>query len=359
VKLPARAPPPVVPVFAVPAKAGASPASGASSSSSTAPSASSTTASAGFVGPARQAIAGAASRVGASVGSLVNLDAFDDTYENHEPKPLPVAAQTDKLLDRAAPMRTHERVIHDVGGSFFGVSVAITVSQLDLVRKNTHGVEVIQVVNPDGSSNIETVLGRLQLGHNQRIELQGPALNSSLTPGDLPVGARFIGLGLTSDVTSAMDHDALSYTVEVKLTQKSVAELAALVVPGAADIAANALADVAGSAVSAVVADAVLGAVPVLSATLAVASARRAVHVCTDETASKEMKAFAVAHAVADTVRIVEPLTGTLMNAGLVGVAALCGWVHVRHAKHAPPVGPPDGGTGSGGGGGLPLSTPT
>jgi hypothetical protein len=261
-------------------------------------------------------------------------------------------------------MRTHERVLHDVGGSFFGVSVGVTVSQLDLVRKNTHGVEFIQVVNPDGSSNLESVLGRLPLGHNQRIELQGPALNTSLSPGDLPLGARFVGLGLTSDVTSAMDHDALSYTVEVKLTEKSVAELAALAAPGAADLAADALAGVAGSGAGAVVADAVLGAVPVLSAALAVASVRRAHHVCCDATASKEMRAFAVAHALADTVRVVEPLSGTLMNAGLVGVAALCGWVHVRHAKHASPIGPSvapvgaPGSTGSGGGG-PPISTPT
>jgi hypothetical protein len=285
-----------------------------------------------------------------------DLEAFADSYENHEPAPLPVAAGTDKLLDRVAPMRTQERVLQDVGGSFFGIAVGITVSQLDLVRKNTHGLELIQVVNPDGSSNVETVLGRLSLGHHQRIELQGPALNTSLTPGELPVGARFLGLGLTSDVTSAMDHDAVSYTVEVKLTEKSVAELAALVAPGAADVAATALADVAGSGVAAVVADAVLGAVPVLSATLAVASARRAVHVCHDPTASKEMRGFAVAHAVADTVRIVEPLTGTLMNTGLVAVAAFCGWVHVRHAKHAPPVGPPDA---VAAGGGPPFSTPT
>ena len=347
-KLPPRAPH-VLPGIAAQAKPLA-PSGQASKATPSRPDAASPT-KGGNVSSTRDAIVGAA----ASVGSLIDLDAFDDSYENHEPRPLPVAARADKLLDRVAPMRTHERVIHDVGGSFFGVSVGVTVSQLDLVRKNTHGVEVIQVVNPDGSSNIETVLGRLQLGHNQRIELQGPALNTSLSPGDLPVGARFIGLGLTSDVTSAMDHDALSYTVEVKLTEKSVAELAALVAPGAADLAANALADVAGGAVSAVVADAVLGAVPVLSAALAVASARRAVHVCTDPTASKEMKAFAVAHAVADTVRVFEPLTGTLMNAGLVAVAALCGWVHVRHAKHAPPVGPPDGGTA----GAPPFSTPT
>lgn len=277
----------------------------------------------------------------ASTSTTAKPHPFDDSYENHEPKPLKTSTVADKVLDRIAPVRTHERVIQDFGGSFFGISVGITISQLDLVKKNTHGVEVIQVVNADGSSNIETVLGRLHLSHNHRIELQGPAFNTSLTPGELPVGARFVGVGLTSDVTSAMDHDALSYTAEVKLTEKSVLELATLAGPGAAALAADALKEVAGTGVAAVVGDAVLGAVPVLSALMAVASTRRAWHVCHDPTASKEMKAFAVAHALGDTVRVVAPLVGTLINAGLVGVAAAMGWVHMRHAKHAEPTGPP------------------
>ena len=46
-----------------------------------------------------------------------------------------------------------------------------------------------------------------------------------------------------------------------------------------------------------------------------------------------------------DTVRIVAPLTGTLINAGLVGIAALCGWVHTRYSAHAAPIGPVGGGT--------------
>ena len=290
--------------------------------------------------PTKAAATTAATRL---VDKLVHLDAFEDSYEKHEPRPL--TAATDKLLDRVAPMRTHERVITDLGGSFFGINVGVTVSQLDLVRKNTHGVEVIQVVNPDGSSNLETVLGRMSIGHNHRVELQGPALNTSLTPGELPVGARFVGVGLTSDVTSAMDHDAVSYTVEVKLTERSVVELAALGGPGAAALAADALAGVAGAGVGAVVADVLLGAVPVLSAALAFSSARRAWHVLHDPTASREMKAFAVAHTIGDTVRIFAPLAGTLINASLVGVAALCGWVHLRHTKHAEPIGPGDDGT--------------
>ena len=55
------------------------------------------------------------------------------------------------------------------------------------------------------------------------------------------------------------------------------------------------------------------------------------------------MKVFQVAHAVADAIRVVEPITGTVINAALVAVAATLGWVHHRHAPHAPPTGPPDG----------------
>lgn len=267
------------------------------------------------------------------------LSAFDDSYERHVPEAPAAAARANRLLDRLAPIRTHERVLFEVDGSVFGLEVGVTMSQFDLVRKNTHGLEFIQVAAPDGSSNIETVLGRLFLSHNHRIELQGPALNTTFTPGALPLGARFVGIGLTSDITSAMAHDAVSYSVEVKLTDRSVAELAALGGPGAAALAASAL-EGAGSGAAAVVADAVLGAVPVVSAGLAVASAHRAWHVLHDETAAPALKAFAVAHCAGDTVRVVAPLVGTMMNAGLVGVAAVCGWIHMRHAAHADPVGP-------------------
>lgn len=267
-----------------------------------------------------------------------------DTWEEHCPKPVlsgsAAGRSIDKVLDKVAPIRTHERVISEVKGSLFGLEVGITLSQLELVKKNTHGVEVIQVVNGDGSSNLETVLGRFSLNHNHRIELQGPALNSSLTPGELPLGARFIGVGLTSDVTSAMDHDAVSYTAEVKLTTNSLLQLAAIGGPGAAAVAADALATVAGGAVAEVIGDILIGAVPILSAALALQSARRAVHVCRDEAAPTSMKVFAVAHAISDAVRVAFPLAGTLANVALVGIAAVMGWRHIRHAKHAEPVGP-------------------
>jgi hypothetical protein len=266
-----------------------------------------------------------------------------DSYEKHLPPPLPGQQKADTLLDRIAPIRTHERVLNDFGGSFFGLQVGVTVSQLDLVRKNTKGVEIVQVVNPDGSGNLETILARKEIGAKQRIELQGPALNTSLTPGELPVGARFIGVGLTSDVTSAMDHDALSYTFEVKLNEKSVAELAAFGGPGAAQIAADAIEASATSVLGDVVGTALVGAVPVLSAALALASARRAYHVVRDPTAGREMKIFQVAHAIGDAVRVVEPVTGTVINAALVAAAATLGWVHHRHTPHAPPTGPPPG----------------
>jgi hypothetical protein len=264
-----------------------------------------------------------------------------DTYEDHLPKQSKVGAWFDRVANKIAPIRTHERVMTEAKGSLFGLEVGLTISQLELVRKDTHGREIVQVVNQDGSSNIELILGRKQLGAGQRVEFQGPALNTSLTPGELPLGARFIGVGLTSDLTSAMDHDAVSYTVEVKLTDRSIAELASLGGPGAAKLAADALASIGGGAVGGVISDLIIGAVPVFSAYLAVQSAHRAWHVCHDKSASKEMKAFAIAHAIADAVRIVNPLAGTVANAALVGIAAFFGWRHMRYAKHAPPTGPP------------------
>ncbi len=285
--------------------------------------------------PAESAPAKSAPSTSASPGA-------SDTWEEHQPKAIAEGNVVTRLLDKVAPIRTHERVISEVKGSVFGLEVGITLSQLELVRKNTHGVEVIQVVNQDGSSNIETVLGRKHLNKNHRIELQGPALNTSVTPGELPLGARFIGVGLTSDVTSAMDHDAVSYTAEVKLTTNSILELAATGgALGAAKVAADALQGMAGGVVGEVIADCIIGAVPILSAALAFQSARRAIHVCRDESAPKSMKVFAVAHAVSDAVRVVFPLAGTLGNVALVAAAALKGWLHVRHAKHADPTGPP------------------
>jgi hypothetical protein len=266
----------------------------------------------------------------------------DDSYLKHEPHRTKVEQFVTRQLDKVAPIRTHERVMTEVKGSLFGLEVGITVSQLDLVKKNTHGLELVQVVNQDGSANVESILARKHLGVGHRVELQGPALNSSVTPGELPLGARFLGVGLTTDVTSAMDHDAASYTVEVKISEKSLLEWAALGGPGAAQVAADALTGAVETGAAAVIADLVVGAVPVLSAALAVASARRAIHVVRDPTAKKAMKWFAVLHAVGDAVRVFFPIAGTLANAALVGVAATQGWIHHRHAKHAPPTGPPD-----------------
>lgn len=265
----------------------------------------------------------------------------EDNWEKHKVSQTRLDRVVGGTLDKIAPIRTHERVMGEVTGSLFGLEVGITFSQLELVKKGTRGVEVIQVVNQDGSSNVETVLGRHHLSSGHRIELQGPAINTSVTPGDLPLGARFVGVGVTTDVTSAMDHDALSYTAEVKLTTRSILELATLGGAGAAAIASKALEAVSTTAVAEVAAGAILGAVPVLSAVVSVNSARRAIHVCRDKTASPAMKAFAVMHALGDAVRIAFPLAGTVANAALVAVAAGLGWVHHRHAPHAPPIGPP------------------
>jgi hypothetical protein len=242
------------------------------------------------------------------------------------------------------PVRlTEERPFYELKGSLVGLEVGVTVSELHQLRARD-GVEVIHVVNADGSSSVETVLARKELGRGQRVELQGPALSAGLAPGAFPLGARFVGVGLTSDLVDEASKEAVSYTVEVKLTDRSVAELATLAAPGAAAEASRLLAESSAlEGVGAVVAEAFAGAVPVVSALIAFSTARWALGVVRDPEASLATKAIAVGHALSDGARILFPIAGTLGNAALVGVSALIGLHEARKAaaRATPPTGPP------------------
>ncbi|MBI2372674.1 MAG: hypothetical protein HYV07_01615 [Deltaproteobacteria bacterium] len=223
---------------------------------------------------------------------------------------------------------THERPFLESKGFAFGVEFGLTVSELHQVRRRD-GIELVHVVNPDGSSNLETVLGRVELRGGQRIELQGPALNTSLTPGELPLGARFAGVGLTSDLIDPKSHEAVSYTLEVKATERTAAELALLAAPGAAALATEAL----GSEVAGVVASIFAGAIPVVGAAIAVSSARHALKILKSPKQSKLNKAFAVAHAVSDAVRVFLPLVGVIGNAALVAAQVAVSYVKVKKLR--------------------------
>jgi hypothetical protein len=128
----------------------------------------------------------------------------------------------------------------------------------------------------------------------------------------------------------------VSYTAEVKLTTSSLLKLAAAGGKGAAKVAARALQAVAGRTAARVVAKAVMGAVPVVSAGLALVSARRAVKTYRDPNATPSQKLFAIGHALADAVRIVLPITGTIADAALTVAEAAKTWLELRHAEHAP-----------------------
>lgn len=231
---------------------------------------------------------------------------------------------------------THERPVTQ-NSAFIGfVEVGYTLSELNQIREHK-GLEVVHVVNPDGSSNIEMIIRRFQprCMHGHRFELQGPALNTALDGSSFPVGARFLGIGLTSDAQTDHSKDALSYTLEIKLTEKSAVAFAELFAPGIAHEAGALLAAHTSSELGKTVANIFLGAVPLISGAIALVSCRRAVKVCKNKSASKEQKAFAVAHATADLVRIVLPIPGTLMNVGLVIASSARSAVKLHHQRTA------------------------
>ncbi|MBI4822457.1 MAG: hypothetical protein HY791_39725 [Deltaproteobacteria bacterium] len=274
--------------------------------------------------------------------------------QQQEPRGNALNRMVDRLANKLQPVKhgdpknppgpnrvTHERPFVESKGFAFGLEFGVTVSELHQIRRKD-GAELVHVVNPDGSSNLELVLGRKELGLGQRVELQGPALNTSLTPGQLPVGARFFGVGLTSDLVDPKSHEAVSYTLEVKATERSAAELALLAAPGAAAAATQAL----GSEAAGIVAQVFSIGVPIVGAALAVSSAYHAFKVLKSPKQSKLNKTLAVAHAVSDAVRVFFPLAGVLGNAALVGISAAITYVKLRklkgqraEAKTGPPAG--------------------
>lgn len=226
-----------------------------------------------------------------------------------------------------SPRLTEERVWFEMVGSLLGVDAGVTVSEITRVKGKNGDLELIHVVNGDGTGqNYESVLKRIPLFGGQRLEIQGPAIN---TVGGMPLGFRAIGLGLTSDLFEPGQNRAVSYTAEVKLTERTLLYWAPFWAPGAASAIDGAL----GAAGHHTVTTLVGGALPFISAALAVQSTVRAWRTFKNPNATRLQKALAAGHAVADSVRVAFPLAGTLANVALIGVTAGVSYLKVKKAR--------------------------
>lgn len=225
------------------------------------------------------------------------------------------------------PRLTEERVWFEALGSMLGVDVGLTLSEITRVKGKRGDLELIHVVSQDGAGqNFESVVKRIPLFAGQRLEIQGPAIN---TTGGLPLGFRLLGLGLTSDLFEPGQNRAVSYTAEVKLTERSVLYWAPFWAPAAASALDGAL----GVAGHHAIANLVGGALPFISAALAVQSTVRAIRTFRNPRAGKLEKALAAGHALADGVRVAFPLAGTLANVALIGVTAGVSYFKVKRAR--------------------------
>ncbi len=219
---------------------------------------------------------------------------------------------------------THERPFLDGSVRLGGMTVGVTFSELHTIRPNT-GIEIIQTVDFDGNSNIETVLWRKILAKFLRVELQGPALNTRVTGGGLPIDLRVFGVAATGDLVDRKAHEAVSYTVEAKV---HASDLVFLVGSGTA----AAIAGMMGTGVTGTVVQTIVQgcsyAIPVVGGLIALSSLRWMQKVLHSE-APTSMKAVAVAHTISDFARIVFPVAGTLANAALVGIS-----LAIQHRYH-------------------------
>jgi hypothetical protein len=259
----------------------------------------------------RRSPSGEASSAAASSGGDVTVNAakVDNGVDAFEPEPPKKPTFSTKRSGFAAST------------VFFGAEFAVRVNHVDPLNEGRRDVKVAWVADGEhGKVDLEAVLLRRTIGKRSRIELQGPALSAQADAGSLPLKVRFIGVGLSSDISGEMAHDTtpprVELKVEVKLTDKSVASLAALA--GSAAELTDLTAQLAGSEAGKTIGAVLVGAIPVISAGIAVISARRAVAACKDPQATITTKALAVGRALADATCVVFPVIGTLANIGLV-----------------------------------------
>lgn len=230
---------------------------------------------------------------------------------------------------------THERPFLDGSVRLGGLTVGVTFSELHSIRAK-EGVEFIQVVDFDGNSNLETVLWRKPLMQGARVELQGPALNTRVTGGGLPIDLRIVGVGITGDAVDQKSHEAVSYTAEAKL---HASDLVFLVGSGAAATIAGMLGTGVTGTVAQYIVQGCAYAVPVVGSLIALSSMRWAEKVLASKKVPGSFKAIAVAHAVSDCARIFFPVAGTLANVALVGVSLAL--QHRHHLKFLAPTDDP------------------
>ena len=224
---------------------------------------------------------------------------------------------------------TEERPFFEFGGFAFGLEYGLTLSEFRMVRDpEKKGVEWIHVVNLDGRSNFETVLARwpLKKGKSRRIELQGPALNSDVSS-PVPLGLRLFGVGLTDDFVDREAHEAVSYTAEVKASERTLAELAMLGVPLVAKLLPNA------GAIATRIAETMLAAVPVVNVLFAANTLWRVRKVFANPASTTGQKLMATAHLAADVLRVFAPVVGTVVSVSLVAFFGLRSYFKLRALK--------------------------
>ena len=255
-------------------------------------------------------------------------------------------ASTGKRTDAKAAKKKNatissKRTGYVASAMFFGAEIAVKVNHVDPLNEGRKDVKFNWVADGShGLVDVESALWRGRLGKRGRFEIQGPAIQAKAEGEQLPLKVRFTGIGLATDITTDAPGDdtppRVELKVEVKLTDKSVASLAALA--GATEELTGVIADLSASGAGEVIGNVLLTAVPLVTAGVAAFSVRRAVRVVRDPEASTTEKAFAVARAAADATAVVFPVVGTVANIALVvGAVALAKLRGRRRGDEDPP----------------------
>jgi hypothetical protein len=225
---------------------------------------------------------------------------------------------------------TEKRPIFKQSFEPFGVGVSVSVTQNQRLAPGPD--EEIAFISGDDLQGVESTLWRKQLSPRTALKLGGPSV--ALDASSNSLSTRILGIGASHERVAQDGVNNVQISAELKVTHKTVAELAGLAAP-AALAGAHTLFAPAAVAAGEVLQHSMNALLPGISAALAARSVANAVDVIDEPSSSTGDKFFAVGRAIGDVVRVFDLGVGTAISACVSVVSAFVGWWKARRAIKA------------------------
>ncbi len=225
---------------------------------------------------------------------------------------------------------TEKRPLYKDGFNVLGLGVSVSITQNQRLAPGPD--EEIAFISGADTHGVESTLWRKQFSPRTALKLGGPGVAFDSSSNSL--STRILGIGASHERVAQDGVNNVQISAEVKVTHKTVAQVAGLAAPAALAAASTMFAPAAVAA-SEVFQHSMNALLPGISAALAARSVMNVADVMDHPDSTTGDKLFALGRAVGDVVRVFDLAVGTVIAAGVSIASAIVGWRKARRALKA------------------------